>query len=93
MGDALQPSHLLPLSPPFAFSLSQHQGLLQQIGSSDQVAKVLGFSITVQKSNSLALSLLYGPTLTSVHNYWENYSFDYANLCWQSDISTFSYTV
>ena len=27
------------------------------------------------------LSLLYGPTLTSVHDYWENYSFDYTDLC------------
>ena len=26
--------------------------------------------------NSLALSLLYGPTLTSVHDYWKNQSFD-----------------
>ena len=26
--------------------------------------------------NALALSLLYGPTLTSVHDYWKNYSFD-----------------
>ena len=25
--------------------------------------------------NSLALSLLYGPTLTSVHDYWKNHSF------------------
>ena len=27
--------------------------------------------------NSLALSLLYDPTLTSIHNYWKNHSFDY----------------
>ncbi|XP_061285662.1 EF-hand calcium-binding domain-containing protein 11 isoform X1 [Bos javanicus] len=27
--------------------------------------------------NSLALSLLYGPTLTSIHDYWKNHSFDY----------------
>ena len=26
---------------------------------------------------SLALSLLYGPTLTSVHDYWKEHSFDY----------------
>jgi len=26
--------------------------------------------------NSLALSLLYGPILTSVHDYWKNHSFD-----------------
>ena len=26
--------------------------------------------------NSLALSLLYGPTVTSKHDYWKNHSFD-----------------
>ena len=39
--------------------------------------------------NSSVLSLLYGPTLTSVHDYWKNHSFDYMNLCWQSDVSAF----
>ena len=29
ISDAIQPSHLLPPSSPFAFSLSQHQGLFQ----------------------------------------------------------------
>ena len=39
--DAIQPSH--PLSSPFPlpFNLSQHPGLLQWVGSSYQVAKVL----------------------------------------------------
>ena len=39
--------------------------------------------------NSLVFSLLYGPTLTSVHDYWKNYSFDCMDLCWQSEISAF----
>ena len=39
--------------------------------------------------NSLVLSFLYGPTLTSTHDYWKNYSFDDMDLCWQSDISAF----
>ena len=39
--------------------------------------------------NSLVLSLLYGPTLTSIHDYWKNHSFDYMNLCWQSNVSAF----
>ena len=39
--------------------------------------------------NSLALSLLYGPTLISVHDYWKNHSFDYMDLCQQSDFSAF----
>ena len=30
--------------------------------------------------NSLVLSLLYGLTLTSVHDYWKNHSFDYMDL-------------
>ena len=37
--------------------------------------------------NTSALSLLYGPTLISVHVYWNNHSFDYTELCQQSDLS------
>ena len=37
--------------------------------------------------NSLGLSLLYGPALTYVHNSWKNHSFDYTDLCWQSNAS------
>ena len=29
------------------------------------------------------LSLLYGPTLTSIRDYWKNRSFDYTDLCWK----------
>ena len=36
-----------------------------------------------------ALSFLYGPTLTSIHDYWKNHSFDYMDLCWQSNVSAF----
>ena len=39
------------------------------------------FSSTQFESiNSLVLSFLYGPTLTSVHDYWKNYSLDYGPL-------------
>ena len=41
VGDAIQPSHPLPPSSPFAFSLSQLQGLFQWVSSYQQVAKVL----------------------------------------------------
>ena len=27
--------------------------------------------------------------VTSIHDYWKNHSFDYIDLCWQSDISAF----
>ena len=39
--------------------------------------------------NSLSFSILYGPTLTSINNYWENHRFDYMDLCQQSDVSAF----
>ena len=39
--------------------------------------------------NSLVLSLLYSPTFTSIHNYWKSHSFDYIDLCWQSNVSGF----
>ena len=42
-----------------------------------------------ESTNSWALSLLYGPTLTSVHDYWKNQSFDYVDLCQESDVSAF----
>ena len=35
---------------------------------------------------SLALSLLYDPTLTSVHDYRKNHNFDYMDLCQQNTI-------
>ena len=38
--------------------------------------------------NSLMLSLLYCPALTSVHVYWKNHSFNYSDLCRQSDVET-----
>ena len=39
--------------------------------------------------NSLAFSLLYGPTVAFIHDYWKNHSFDYMDLCWQSGVSAF----
>ena len=48
---------------------------------------------TVQSINSLAPTLLYGPALTSIHDYWKNHSFDYTDLCWQSNVSAFQYAV
>ena len=38
----------------------------------------------LESINSSVLSRLYGPTLTSIHDYKKNHSFDYTDLCWQS---------
>ena len=40
-------------------------------------------ALQFKNMNSLALSLLYGPTLTSIHDYWN------MDLCQQSDVSLF----
>ena len=32
--------------------------------------------------NSSVLSFRYGPTLTSIRDYWKNHSFDWTDLCW-----------
>ena len=47
------------------------------------------FSSTSLKASVLVLSLLYGPTLTSVHDFWKKYSFDYIYLCQQSNVVAF----
>ena len=43
--------------------------------------------------NSLALSFLHSPTLTSIHDHWKNHSLDQTDLCWQSNISAFEYAI
>ena len=39
--------------------------------------------------NSLVLSFLYSPTLTSIHDYWKNHSLSKTYLCWQSNVFAF----
>ena len=46
--DAIQPSHLLLLSSPLAFNLSQHQDVFQRVSSFYQVFKVLEFQLQCQ---------------------------------------------
>ena len=49
------------------------------------------YSLTPQFKSirSSSLSLLYGPTLTSIHDYWKNHNFAYTDFCQQSNISAF----
>ena len=51
---------------------------------------LLAVQVTLQESfpapqlesiNSSLLSLLYGPTLKSIHDYWNNHRFDYIDVC------------
>ena len=45
---------------------------------------------TVQSISSSALNFLYGSALTPIHGYWKNHSFDYMDLCWQSNSLLFN---
>ena len=48
------------------FDLFVVQGTLQSLQNHSSKASI----------NTSVLSLLYGPTLTSIHDYWKNHSFD-----------------
>ena len=43
----------------------------------------------LESNISSVLSLLYGPTLTSIHDYGKKHSFDYTDLWWQNSVSAF----
>ena len=43
-------------------------------------------STIIQNHQFFSTPFLYGPTLTSVHDYWKNHNFDYMNLRWLSDV-------
>ena len=60
-----------------SFDLHAVQGTLKESSPALQFKSI----------SSLALSLLYGSTLTTIHYYWKNHSFDYMDLCCQSDVS------
>ena len=81
----------------FSFSISPskgHPGLISFRMDWLDLLAVQGTPTPQFKSiNSLVFSLLYGPTLISIHDYWKNHSFDYRNLCWQSDTSALKYAV
>ena len=81
----------------FSFSISpssEYSGLISfRIAWSDLLAVqgTLESSLTPQLEsiNPSALSLLYGPTLASLSDYWKNHSLDYMDLCWQNNVSAF----
>ena len=78
---------------------NEYSGLISfRIDWSDLLAiqgtlKILLQYHSSKRINSLVLSFLYGPPLTSTHDYWKNHIFDYMDLCWQRDVSASQYTV
>ena len=85
----------------FGFSISpsnEHPGLISfrmDCGSPCSQRDSQESSPTPQfKSiNSLVLSFLHSPTLTSIHDHWKKHSLDYMDLCLQSNVSAFQYAV
>ena len=78
----------------FSFSISpsnEYSGLIWLVWfpCSPRVSQESSPAPQFKGINSLVLSFLYGPTLISIHDYWENHSFAYMGLCWQSDVSAF----
>ena len=61
----------------------QSKGLSQESSPTPQFKSI----------SSLALSFLYSPTLTSIHDFWKNHSFDCTDLCQKSNVIAFEYIV
>ena len=82
----------------FSFSISpssEYSGLISfRIDRFDLLAAQGTLKSLFQHHNSKASILwcsafFYCPTLTSVHDYWENHSFHYMDLCRESNVSAF----
>ena len=76
----------------FSFSISpsnEYSGLISFRNDWFDRLAVQGTFKNLERINSSVLSLLYGPTLIFVHEYWQNHSCDYMDFCWQSDVFAF----
>ena len=84
----------------FSFSISpsnEYSGLISFRTNWFDLLAVQGTLKSLLQHHSLKASILqhsaffilYTPTLTSIHGYWKNHSFDYMALCRQSDIFAF----
>ena len=81
----------------FNFSISPSNDYSGQISSRIEWFDLLAVQGTLKSPlapqfrsiDSLVLSFLYGLTLISKQDYWKNHSFEYMNICWQSDVSAF----
>ena len=81
----------------FSFSISpsnEYSGLMSFRTDSLDLLAVQGTLKSLLQHHSLkaflALSLFYCPGLTSIHDFWKNHSFDYTELCWQSNVLLFN---
>ena len=68
---------VLPMNIQDWFSLALTSLLLQSKG----LSRVFS-STTIRNYQFFSTQTWLDPALTSVHDYWENHSFDYTDLCW-----------
>ena len=79
----------------FSFSISPSNENLGLISFRFDCFDLLAVQGTLKSSlapqfesiSSSVLSLLYGPAVTSIHDYWKNIAFDYTDICRQSNLS------
>ena len=75
----------------FSFSVSPSNEYSGRISFSIDWLDLLAVQGTLkslpQNHTSKVSGLLYGPDLTSIHDYWKNHSLDYTDLCQQSEIN------
>ena len=70
---ALASASVLPMNIQSRFHLGL-TGLISML--SKGLSRVFPSTPQFKSINSLVLSLLYGPNLISIHDYWKNHSFD-----------------
>ena len=77
----------------FSFSISpssEYWGLISfRINWLDLLAVQATFKSLLKNISSLALSLIYGPALTSIQDCWKNHSFISMSVCLQSYVFAF----
>ena len=56
---------------------------------SNRLSRVFSSTSTWKHQLFVIQKVIYDPTLTSIHDYWKDQSFDYMDLCQQSDVPTF----
>ena len=74
----------------FSFSISHSNEYLGLISFRIDWFDLLAEQGTLKKKHQFFIThFLCSPTLTSIHDYWKNQSFDQMDLCWQSNVSVF----
>ena len=79
----------------FSFSISPSNEYSGLISFRTDLLAVQGTLKSLLQHHCSKLSILwssvffYGPTLTCIHHYWKDHSFDHMDLCHQSNVSAF----